>query len=89
MPDKGNVTRLPRGSECQCMADGCWLFFSGESAFNRHWTKNGHVHPSEAGLVERQRAAGPVWGRAGENPSIADRRAQEGRKMAPDAPSQQ
>lgn len=70
------------------MAEGCGLFFTGETAFNRHWTKNGHVHPSEAGLVEKQRKAGPIWGKPGENPSIADRRVQEALKRASDAPSQ-
>lgn len=54
--------RLPRGAECQCMADGCGLFFSGESAFGKHWTKGGHVHPSSVGLVERQNVRGSVWG---------------------------
>lgn len=60
--------RLPKGSECQCMADGCGLFFTGESAFKKHWTKVGHVHPTEAGLVEKTRASGPVWGMPGDSP---------------------
>lgn len=62
------MERLPKGAECQCMADGCGLFFSGESAFRKHWKRGGHVHPAEAGLVERTRVAGPVWGMPGENP---------------------
>ncbi len=72
-----DITRLPRGSECQCMAEGCGLFFTSESASYRHWTKTGHRHPSEVGLVERQRVAGPIWGRPGQNPRIADGIAQE------------
>lgn len=59
------------------MAEGCGLFFTSESAFNRHWTKNGHRHPSEVGLVERQRVAGSVWARPGHNPRSADAVAQE------------
>lgn len=83
MPDEGNITRLPRGAECQCMADGCGLFFTGETAFAKHWTKNGHVPPSEAGLVERERVAGPIWGWPGENPTIARETAQEGADPSP------
>ena len=60
--------RLPRGAECQCMEETCGLFFTAESAFKKHWTKAGHVHPSKAGLVEKTRANGPVWGLPGENP---------------------
>lgn len=93
MPDKGQhsnggtVQRLPRGSECQCMAAGCGLFFTGESAFNKHWTKTGHVHPSEVGLVEKMRAAGPIWGRPGtwdRSATIADGIDQEGPNPAKD-----
>lgn len=71
MPDTTEAVpaaRLPKGSECQCMADGCRLFFSGETAFKKHWTRGGHVHPADVGLVERQRVGGPVWGLPGENP---------------------
>lgn len=88
---KGDVVqRLPRGSECQCMAAGCGLFFTGETAFNRHWTKNGHVHPSEVGLVEKMRAAGPIWGRPGTwdgSTRSADGIAQEGPNTAEDGGS--
>lgn len=62
--------RLPKGSECQCMAEDCGLFFSGESAFRKHWTRAGHVHPFEVGMVERQHKGGPVWGLPGENPQF-------------------
>lgn len=77
MPDSVQATRLPRGSECQCMAEGCGLFFTGETAFSKHWTKNGHAHPSEVGLVEKERVAGPIWGWPGQNPTIALGVAQE------------
>lgn len=56
--------RLPTGSECQCVR--CGLFFTGESAFERHWTKRGHVHPDDVGLVKKQRKGGTTWGRPGE-----------------------
>lgn len=69
------------------MAEGCGLFFTSESAFNRHWTKNGHAHPSEVGLVERQRVAGPIWGRPGQNPRSADAVDQEGPNPDSDAGS--
>lgn len=52
--------RYPKGSECQC--DACGVFFSCESAFNKHWTKDGHKHAREVGLVERMGARGSVWG---------------------------
>ncbi len=72
--------RLPRGSECQCMADGGGLIFTGETAFTKHWTKTSHRHPSEVGLVERERAAGPVWGwpSSDQNPRSAEAARQEG-----------
>ena len=54
--------RLPKGAECECRAEGCGLFFSGETAFAKHWTQRGHAHPSEVGLVQRQHTSGPVWG---------------------------
>jgi len=54
--------RLPKGAECECRADGCGLFFSSETAFTKHWTRGGHAHPREVGLVERHHRAGPVWG---------------------------
>jgi hypothetical protein len=60
--------RLPRGRECECRVEGCGLFFSSESAFQKHFTRRGHVHPSEVGLIERTNARGPVWGFAGEKP---------------------
>ena len=63
--------RLPRGSECQCMVDGSGLFFTGESAFKKHFTKEGHVEPSAVGLVEKLRARGPVWALPGDNPRFA------------------
>lgn len=53
------------------MADGCGLFFTGESAFKKHFTKVGHVHPSEVGMVEREHRGGPVWGLPGENPQFS------------------
>ena len=56
------ITRSPKGAECQCAADGCGLFFSSESAFERHWTKNGHASPESVGLVVRDGPRGPVWG---------------------------
>jgi hypothetical protein len=58
-------TRLPVGSECQCMAEGCGLFFTGEAPFVKHWTKKGHVHPSEVGLVGHERSQGITWGSPG------------------------
>jgi len=50
----------------------CGLFFTGESAFKKHWTRAGHVHPREIGMVERTRKSGPVWGLPGENPRFSD-----------------
>ncbi len=78
MPDESQATRLPKGSECQCRAEGCGLFFTGETAFKKHWTRAGHVHPSEVGLVERQRVAGPVWGGPSPDAPIARSAAQGG-----------
>ncbi len=79
-----HATRLPAGAECQCMAEGCGLIFTGETAFTKHWTKDGHVQPSAVGLVERQRANGPVWGwpSSDENPRIAAASRQEAPKPA-------
>ena len=67
------TARFPQGGECQCMAEGCGLFFSSETAFEKHWTRRGrktgpaeHVHPSEVGMVERQRSRGPTWSLPGD-----------------------
>lgn len=54
------LKRSPQGAECQCTS--CGLFFSSESGFERHWTKNGHVKPTDIGLVARESPRGPVWG---------------------------
>lgn len=56
--------RLPGGAECQC--GECGVFFSSESAFEKHWTKDGHKSAREVGLVERMNARGPVWGWPGD-----------------------
>lgn len=71
--------RSPQGAECQCAADGCGVFFSSESAFEKHWTKNGHVAPIAVGLVERASARGPVWGWPGMPAAVlAAKRATDG-----------
>lgn len=83
-PREQTPRRYPRGSECECTVEGCGEFFSGESAFEKHWTKkSGHVHPSEVGLVQRQHVGGPVWGHPGEIPTDALRTRREGTNPAP------
>lgn len=82
----GATERLPKGSECQCRAEGCGLVFTSESAFERHWTKGGHVHPSEVGMEEKARANGPTWGMPGD-PSKLDRIARRTRQEATNGPS--
>lgn len=66
--------RRPQGAECQCTADGCGLFFSSESAFEKHWTKDGHKSPDAVGLVAREGPRGPVWGWPGMPADVLERR---------------
>lgn len=64
--------RRPKGAECQCVV--CGLFFTGESAFNKHLLRlrdgGGCKPPAETGLVRRDRKAGECWGLPGERPGV-------------------
>lgn len=63
-----DITRSPRGSECQCPA--CSRFFTSPSGFDFHqwWRGRGDkaalvcFDPASIGMVDRDRLAGETWG---------------------------
>lgn len=73
MPDRANVTRFPRGVECQC--GNCSRFFTSPSGFDFHqwWRGRGDktvlvcLDPALIGMTVRDHAAGETWQMAGKD----------------------